>query len=440
MFYIVETEQQLKELELLSYKDVFIHPIVGNDKYHPKLTDLVGIYVKPRDCEGVFILTNHEEGFNIDRERVNEVLSLFPTKYTINRKNLLYHFNLEDVQDLSLKYSLSKHIQLDSDIQDSTIQWYYSKYPSFIEINKIIPISILVRYCDNLYNKVKEVIKFEIPAGYEFFNTLATNIYFLIEQNGIGVDNTKFIKINNIKNPEFNLKNNTVYSQYKLTNVTTRPTNSYNSVNFAAIPKKQEFREVFTPKNDYFVEIDFDGYHLRLIGELIKYELTREPAHIQLARQIFNKEQVTEEEYRKAKQVNFQAIYGKIPREHENIKFFKLIKQYIQQLWLEYENKGYITNPISNIKFTSQLQDMNPAKLMNYMIQSIETANNIKVLKQVLGYLNRKKSNVVLYTYDSIIIDLNEKDGEYTLENIKQIMEQDGKYPVKCKESTNLVL
>jgi hypothetical protein len=83
---------------------------------------------------------------------------------------------------------------------------------------------------------------------------------------------------------------------------------------------------------------------------------------------------------------------------------------------------------------------MNPAKLMNYMMQSLETSNNIAILKNVLKYLKDKKSFIALYTYDAILFDFSKEDGKEVLENIKNIMETGGKYPVKFKYSKDLLL
>jgi len=44
-----------------------------------------------------------------------------------------------------------------------------------------------------------------------------------------------------------------------------------------------------------------------------------------------------------------------------------------------------------------------------------------------------------LYTYDAILFDVNEED-ENIVEQLKGIMSEKGRYPVKLKESKNLVL
>ena len=57
--------------------------------------------------------------------------------------------------------------------------------------------------------------------------------------------------------------------------------------------------------------------------------LPAESAHKQLAKLYFGKDEITDEEYNKAKQINFQAIYGKIPEEHKDLEIFKEIQEYI---------------------------------------------------------------------------------------------------------------
>ena len=223
-------------------------------------------------------------------------------------------------------------------------------------------------------------------------------------------------------------------------NVTSRPTNTSNSVNFAAIPKAEEYRKCFKPQNDFFVEFDFDGYHLRLLAEQLNYPLTQESAHMQLAKQYFGKDKITDEEYTKAKQINFHAIYGKIPEEHKNLEIFVEIQEYIDAMWSNFKERGCVWNPQSGKPFSTKLEDMHSTKLMNYMMQSLETSNNIIILKDILRYLKDKKTFITLYTYDAVLLDFSKEDTKETLQGIKEIMEREGKYPVKFKYSKNLML
>ena len=57
-----------------------------------------------------------------------------------------------------------------------------------------------------------------------------------------------------------------------------------------------------------------------------------------------------------------------------------------------------------------------------------------------VGLLQNKKTNVVLYTYDSFLFDFSKEDGIETLDDIKEILEEGGKYPIKFKHSKDLCL
>ena len=148
----------------------------------------------------------------------------------------------------------------------------------------------------------------------------------------------------------------------------------------------------------------------------------------------------SEEEYDKAKQINFHAIYGKIPEKYAFLPIFTKIDDYIKDLWKRYQNDGEVLAPISGKPFTSKLKDMNPQKLMNYIMQSLETSRNILILKDVLRYLDNKKTKLVLYTYDALLFDFNKEDGKKTLEELQEILESGGKYPIKFKYSKSLSL
>jgi hypothetical protein len=441
VFYIIEEESKLSSLEGLVKLGCYVDIISTNDLYHPRLTSTVAVYIRILESEyGYVIPISHDEGISIEKERVYQVLLKASKLYTLNKKKLLYHFNIQEAIDLSLVYSMNKFDKLQIADDNSTINFYYSKYSEKKDLNRLIPITKLYERCENIYDSIKEFINLEIPSGFNFYNKIATNVFFLLEQNGVGVIYDAFNKMFTPKNPLYNTLNNIVYTEYNLYNSTSRPTNTFNSVNFAAIPKAEEYRKCFKPQNDFFVEFDFDGYHLRLLAEQLNYPLTEESAHKQLAKQYFGKDEITDEEYTKAKQINFHAIYGKIPEEHKNLKIFKEIQEYIDHMWASFKKEGCVYNPQSGKQFTRALKEMNPAKLMNYMMQSLETSNNITILKDILKYLRNKKSFITLYTYDAILFDFSKEDGKETLEDIKKIMENQGKYPIKFNYSTDLRL
>ena len=80
---------------------------------------------------------------------------------------------------------------------------------------------------------------------------------------------------------------------------------------------------------------------------------------------------------------------------------------------------------------------MNPNKLFNYMIQLMETENNIEILSKLYPKLQQYNSKLVLYNYDAFLFDFDTKDGLDFLNMVKQTIESDGKYPVKTSKGVN---
>ena len=80
---------------------------------------------------------------------------------------------------------------------------------------------------------------------------------------------------------------------------------------------------------------------------------------------------------------------------------------------------------------------MNANKLFNYTIQLMETENNLKVLSKLIPKLKGYESKLILYSYDSFLFDFNVDDGLDYLIDVKNILEQNGKYPVKVSSGTN---
>lgn len=441
MFYIVESDNQLERLQEFYQEKVYIEVVPNNYNYHSKLSYTVAIYLKPvSESQGYIIPINHDEGLNIQKNRVYEILKSFKYLFTYDKKQLLYHFALTDATDLQLLSTTVDYKKLELPNSNNTINWYYNRYPDYSELNRIIPISKLYEKCEENYSQLECILQYTIPQGFDFYNKTATSVFYLIEQSGLRVTYKEYLDLFKPNNPVFNMQDNIAYTYYNLYNITSRPTNAFNSVNYAAIPKAPEFRKAIIPQNDYFVEMDFDGYHLRLLCEQIGYELTDEPAHMQLAKLYFGKDEIAEEDYAKAKQINFHAIYGKIPPEYAFLDIFEKIQNYINKLWQHFQEKGYVEDPISGRRFTNNLPDMHPQKLMNYMMQSLETSRNILILKDILKYLQGKNTKIALYTYDAIVFDFDKKEGKQTLVDIERIMNQEGNYPVKFKYSTNLVL
>jgi hypothetical protein len=78
-----------------------------------------------------------------------------------------------------------------------------------------------------------------------------------------------------------------------------------------------------------------------------------------------------------------------------------------------------------------RIEDPSPSKLFNYLLQLREMEVGMQGIFNLIPLFEGKNSKVVLYTYDSILIDFDFGDGAQLLKDIVATLEQDKKYPVR---------
>ena len=199
-----------------------------------------------------------------------------------------------------------------------------------------------------------------------------------------------------------------IYSSYNLYNITSRPTNAFNSINFLAFNKDNHSRTAFIPQNDTFVEFDFDGYHLRLVANTFDFELpTDQSVHEYLGKQYFGKDELTPEEYQESKKITFRQMYNGVEDQYKHIEFFQHVSEFVEALWEQYKHVKYLQLP--NLRRII-VENGNPQKIFNYYIQCLETVNNVRKLSKLRDFLKDKQSKVVLVVYDSVLIDYAAED------------------------------
>ena len=160
-------------------------------------------------------------------------------------------------------------------------------------------------------------------------------------------------------------------------------------------------------------EIDISAYHPTLAATLINYVFDTEDIH-----QAFAK--MYGVDYKKSKELTFKQLYGGVFKQYKHLEFFQKVEKYVKELWEKYEEQGYIACPFSYYKFEKdKLENMNPQKLFNYLLQNLETANNVRILWEIIKLLRKKKTKLVLYTYDSFLFDLDNKEEELVEEVLK---------------------
>ena len=78
---------------------------------------------------------------------------------------------------------------------------------------------------------------------------------------------------------------------------------------------------------------------------------------------------------------------------------------------------------------------MKPQKLLNYVLQNLETSMNVHILWEIIKLLRNKKTKIVLYTYDSFLFDVS-KEEEGILQEIKELFNKN-KLQIKTCHGSN---
>lgn len=437
MFYVIEAREQLNRLA--PSKQCFIKVILGNDSYHPLLSEVSLVYYK-NESKGYVLAVKHSEAFSLALSDIQDFLSKHEKVYCLDQKQTSYylpHDNLIDINQIILDeenklltFECATKVHLD----------FYSRLPYLKNINEIIPISKHYEKCECLYEQVKEYIGKEIDT--KFYSEYCRQ-YQTVESQSMHIKRDKFerhfeptwLPYSIIQHPYSTGKSN-IYTNYNLYNLTARPTNSFNGINFLALNKEDGSRKSFVPKNDLFLEFDFDAYHLKLIANLIGYQFEKEKSiHSILGEEYFQTKELSEAQYQESKAITFQQIYGGIRKEYAHIEFFKKVSEYIQATWKVYQETGKIVLQTGRPLHLHK-NSLNPQKLFNYIIQNLETWQNVQILKKLNALLENKRSKIVLVVYDSFLLDYSLEDGKQPLLDIKQLIQEEG-FTVKAKVGKN---
>jgi hypothetical protein len=438
MHYILEKPNSLAILDQYLDETVFLGIVPYHDQYHPILNRVSCIFLGFKESkESVIIPIEHSECDNYSLEEVISYVRKFKNLYTLSKKESIYYFGNIKVSDINLISSLLDGVKIDIKVPVAVIDQFYKIHGDVYPINCVIPISKLHEKWEHIFNSVKRYMVKDLPSYFEFYNNKAMVAYYQLEVSGIKV-NDEFFGHFQDTNPKYNSLDGIVYTWYNPYTSTTRPSNTFNRINFAALNKESGIRGEVVCRGDFLVEFDYDGSHVRLLCDEIGHELTPEPAHTQIAKLYFPEQEITPELYEQSKKITFGAFYGTIPKKYEDLEIFRKLQIYISKLKNTYDKFGYIEDSITSRPIYIQGEVPTMAKLLNYSIQSLEASRNVVVLSELFKYLKGRGTKLVLYTYDSFLFDFSKVDGKDTLVDIQKILSMDGRYTVKFKYGKTL--
>jgi len=417
MFYLIETKDQLNKLkEKLPFNQyTYLEYIQGNDNTHPALAEIIAIYLNVED-KGYIIPINHPECINWNKDAVFSVLSNY--EFKVYDKKAALHLNPQ------LSYTDIQHqISLQTQHTTQAHQWYYRKFPH-TKVNKMIPIGKHLERCNSKYN---EIIGYPHVINTYFDDKLLPALYRL-EKNALKF-NSKFDDYFTTKCKKFSIKENHIYGWYNPYTTTGRPVNNFNGLNFVGLKHDNGERDCFEPDNDFFVEMDYDGYHPRLIGDIVGYRFHGN-VHNELAQIYFKSKEITPQQYKESKTLTFKQIYGGIDKANLHHPFFRKTQDFIDIIWEVFNVDEYINVGPYSIKKDDHPK-IHAQKLFNYYIQATETYTNVEKINEIQDYLEDKKTKLVLYIYDAFIFDVSKLDGKQTLIDLENILSD--KFPIKLK-------
>jgi hypothetical protein len=404
MYWLIEDLEQLKVFYNSGYKEAFVEVIPFNNFEHPTQNKVSAVYIRPLQAnKGYMLCSKHSETLGIELRHIKAILKKFDKLYCRDKKELLHYFPLKSLWDISPPPNT--YIRPTTQTHDI----FYNKHKNNREINVIIPIVKHYETCERTYNDLR--VNIGKNTNYDtFFNSKTSLVFNAIERNGIRVHKPTFEGYFHPIEGEF------AYSQYNLKTLTTRPSNRFNGVNYAALNKEDGSRKSFIPRNEKFIEIDITAYHPTISSHLVDFDFSDSDIHSSFAK-------MYGVDREKAKELTFKQLYGGVFKQYRELPFFRRIQSYIDNTWQTFQKTGEIEAKISGYKFyRDSLDNMNPQKLFNYILQNYETSQNILILWDILSILRGKKSKLVLYTYDSFLIDLSEEERGL-VEDVQKIFE-----------------
>ena len=419
---IVESHEEWKKFikEFGKYNSIVI-PIQCDENKHPLDTELCLLYVKLLDgnLEEYVLPFRHSDAINLKDRYIKKTWTLKDV-FTYDKKKLLHFVKWENITDMQMHYYMSKNEPLPIDeITTNAHEYFYRTHYKTKNINCVIPIMKHIEWCRKLVDhlKVTVFVKPGSKSVFKIYNDDVIGNLQYIEQSGLQTTNGM------------------VYSEYNPYTATGRPSNRFGGMNFAALNKSDGSRKQFVSrfgKDGMLVEMDYDAYHLRLIGDVVDYKFPKGSVHEHMAK-------LYKVDYNEAKSLSFQYLYGHIPDDVlKKNPFFKKVQVYIDEIWDQYKSSNSIKSDIYNKRIRKEnLSDMNKNKVFNYLIQLTETESNMRMLTELIPKLEAYKSKLVLYSYDSFLFDFYMPDGLKFLHKVKKIIEQNGKFPVKVGKGWN---
>ena len=409
---IVESHSEKEQfLDYWGNESSIVIPIWEDLERHPMTCDLSFLYVAFENLHFVIPFKHNDcEPLDIDLSKSTQ------PKWVWNKKGLLQtNLGIQNQKDIqtSLFFNNNKLYPMRDKIEVLTN--FYTRLGIKDNLGKSISI---MKFIEVLEGVVDDFGKLTPTFGW--IDDTMIPILSDIERKGIQVDREKFL--DRWKDNKKSLWFSRTFTEYNPYTITSRPSNRHLGINYSALNKKDGSREVFIPqKGKSFVQFDYDAYHVRLIGKMIKYDLPETSVHQWLANQ-YNCG------YDESKARTFRILYGGVSDEDRKIPFFDKVDEFIRKMHEESIKNGYLTTPKGRKIPLGWIEQPTAQKYFNYLLQATETEFNIEVMKKLK---DESLPLPILYTYDSFLFEFTPEEKQI-VKKVKLILESFG-FPTKVE-------
>ena len=329
------------------------------------------------------------------------------------------HFSeAEDIQyakfwcgGISLEEACPEHLQLRWKMVNKKARVFLKTFQSSkINLDEVcfydlVPEKFLIEFY-NVKNEITSFVfeNYKKPKNYDFLK----NLCFLlkgIESNELNIDmtNVDYSKQKVRESIKKVKKNNQriIYNPWKT--VTGRLTTEKNS--FPILTLNKELRSVIKPKNDLFVELDFNSAELRVLLGLLEKEQPKEDIHAWVSEKIFKNKYDRD----KTKKKVFAWLYNPKAK-NKNLNEFLDRDKILEKYYVD----GEVATPYGRVIVSDH------DKAVNYLIQSTASDMLFESAIKINKHLQNKKSFITFCIHDSIVIDMAKEDKTA----IKEITDQ----------------
>jgi hypothetical protein len=402
-----------KLLNYYSKYKSYIYPIQTKSSDYYQVNNLCSVIIIIPKIDCLFYLPFNTIDYTNNNDKILNYLISNSLNFILNKRFLFRYSNI---------VNNCVDIQLVCNLENKTIDTYsrlLKHYRGVEDEIKYVPATSIINYIQTIHNSVFELTK-----------NLLTSEETLKSYNKI---HDTFLEINE---NSFMYNNEISYNNYDLHSKTNRPTNvSRTGVNLLAMSKNKELFSTKFNNDGLLLLMDYKNFVIKSICRVVNYNFNSD-AYMELGEYYVSTGLMDANIRKEAKQMTFKILFSSMLTKYSEHPFFKKVLDFVNLKWNELLTNGRVKSILYGRLFYRSMVD-NKFILFSYLMQNYETEYNYTMLSKVNNFLKDYKTSIVLYVYDSILIDFHKSEIDI-MKKLKQIITDNGEMEIEFTYSSNL--